>query len=349
MHFEKPGKQPFYEWLGFWVPHTTGRWYGEGLPLGANPEDYFGLDEREYIWLDLGPIPQFVPKTIEETDRYKIEINYLGITTKNLKDYSCFPTFIDFPVKTREDFEKMKKRFDPYDQRRYPKTWGDELIEYYRTVDHPVGLFIPGFFGQPRNFMGLERLLVTFYKDPDLMHKMNSFWADFLIKVIEEAVKRAKIDFVVIWEDMSYKNGPHISPRLFREFMLPHYKEVTSFLRKNGIDIIMVDTDGNPEVLIPLLLEGGVNSLHPLEAASGMDVVALRKEYGKRLSFIGNIDKRALIEGGEAIEREVNAKLTPLMKDGGYIPSVDHAVPPDVPFKNYVHYIQVLKKHLHQA
>jgi len=40
--------------------------------------------------------------------------------------------------------------------------------------------------------------------------------------------------------------------------MLPHYKSVTEFLRKHGIDIITVDSDGNINELIPLWLEGGL-------------------------------------------------------------------------------------------
>ncbi len=144
---------------------------------------------------------------------------------------------------------------------------------------------------------------------------------------------------------MAYKNGPHISPKLFREFMLPCYKKVTDFVRKRGIDIVMVDTDGNHDVLMPLFLEGGVNCLYPLEVASDMDAVTLRKTYGRKLLLIGNIDKRALTLGREAIRREVEKKLT-LTEDGGFIPSIDHAVPSDVPFENYLYYIHLIKNRL---
>ena len=58
---------------------------------------------------------------------------------------------------------------------------------------------------------------------------------------------------------------------------------MTGFLRKNGVETIFVDTDGNPGALIPLLLEGGVNGLLPLEAAAGVNAVDLRKQYGTSL------------------------------------------------------------------
>ncbi|MGQ9514717.1 MAG: uroporphyrinogen decarboxylase family protein [Thermoproteota archaeon] len=193
--------------------------------------------------------------------------------------------------------------------------------------------------------MGMERLLISFHKDPKLVHDMFDFFVDFQIEAARKAVEEARIDFATIREDMAYRTGPHISPKMFREFMLQGYKKITAFLRKNGIDIIMVDSDGDIRSLIPLFLEGGVNCFYPLEVQAGMNWIYLRKSFGKMFRAIGNVDKRALIEGPEAIRKEVEAKLS-MAKEGGYIPSIDHAVPADVPFPDYVYYIELLKKHL---
>jgi len=105
----------------------------------------------------------------------------------------------------------------------------------------------------------------------------------------------------------------------------------------------MIDTDGNPQELIPLFLEGGVNCLWPLEVEAGVDALKLRKQHGRRLLMIGNINKRVLVQGKDVIKEEVESKL-PLIHEGGYIPSVDHAVPSNVPFENYSYYVNLLKK-----
>ena len=248
-------------------------------------------------------------------------------------------------MKNQDDWEKMKSRFNPKDIRRYPKAWGDELIEYYNMSDHPVELEFDGFFFFGRHLMGWQKLLTAFYRDPDLIHEIMDFWAHFLVETFRKAVENIKIDYAVFNEDLAYKNGPAISPKIFEEFILPNYKKVTSFLRSHGIDIIAMDSDGNFEVLIPLLLEGGINCLEPLEAAAGMDAVALREQYDKRLLLIGNIDKLALVKGKKAIEKEVNRKFI-LIQEGGYIPSIDHTISSDIPFKNYVYYINLYKAHL---
>jgi uroporphyrinogen decarboxylase len=105
----------------------------------------------------------------------------------------------------------------------------------------------------------------------------------------------------------------------------------------------MVDCDGNVNALIPLFLEGGVNCMYPFEARANMDVLAVRRQYGQRLSIIGGVDKTALSKGREEIVKEVESKVPPLAKTAGYIPSVDHGVPSDVTFGNYAYYIELLK------
>lgn len=372
-HFRKPDRLPVYEWVG--IPDDTIlRWIKEGLSLAKiadqselfvcgellsvccyrvlsyhQPTEYFGLDRTEEISIDFGPIPRFGYKTLEDTDRHRIIVDPVGIKKKLMKGRQfAMPQFLDWPVKSREDWDRVKERFNSADPRRYPLDWGNEMIEYYKTVNYPIRVRVPGFFGFGRQLMGTVPWLLAFYKDPELVREMEKFWTDFLVGTMKTVVETLKsgIDCVTIWEDMAYKHGSHISPRLFREFMLPGYRKLTGFLRSKGVDTIFVDSDGNIHPLIPLLLEGGVNGLYPLEVQAGMDVVALRKEYGKRLILVGNIDKRAVAEGKAAIEKEIKSKLPYLREEGGYIPSLDHEVPPDVPYQNYVYYLSFLRKFL---
>jgi uroporphyrinogen decarboxylase len=130
---------------------------------------------------------------------------------------------------------------------------------------------------------------------------------------------------------------------MFREFMLQPYKTITSELRRHGIDLIFVDCDGYAEPLTPLWLEADVNGQYPLERASNMDPVALRRKYGRELRLIGGIDKRAMAEGPAAIDAELD-HVAPLIAEGGYIPWCDHLVPPDVPFENYLYYVRRMKE-----
>ncbi len=119
--------------------------------------------------------------------------------------------------------------------------------------------------------------------------------------------------------------------------MLPFYKRVTQFLRSHGIRIFNTDSDGNYDALIPLLLEGGVTGTWPLEQASGpeMNPVALRQKYGSDLALMGGIDKRVLARDKKSIAAELRGKLPYLLSSGGYIPFIDHLIPPRCSFGEF--------------
>jgi len=132
----------------------------------------------------------------------------------------------------------------------------------------------------------------------------------------------------------------------FREFMMEPLKRVTKTLNEYGVTIIMVDSDGNVDELIPLWLEANVNLIYPLEVASDCDAVSYRQQFGKEALLLGNIDKRVLRDGctKKEIEDEVMSKVPQLVKDGGFSPMIDHAVPPDVPFENFTYYIDLIRE-----
>jgi uroporphyrinogen decarboxylase len=160
----------------------------------------------------------------------------------------------------------------------------------------------------------------------------------FAKDVLERVLATGALDFVQIWEDMSYKTGPLISPALVREYMLPAYKELVAFLRAGGVQLIMVDTDGKAEDLLPIFLDAGIDGTHPCEIAAGSDPVRLRQKF-PRCTLMGGMDKRAIASGREGIDAELR-RIEPLLEQGGYIPMLDHFVPPDVSYSNYLYYVE---------
>jgi uroporphyrinogen decarboxylase len=136
---------------------------------------------------------------------------------------------------------------------------------------------------------------------------------------------------------MAFKTASLISPKMFREFMVEPYQRVSDFVHGKGVPITMMDSDGNIGELIPLWIEGGVDVIYPFEVAAGMDVVALRKQYPV-LGMSGGIDKRALARGRDAIDAELGRTMS-LIEQGGYVPTIDHSLPPDISLDNFRYYM----------
>ena len=252
------------------------------------------------------------------------------------------PQFLKFPVSNRRDWENIKWRLDPASPERYPD-W-KEVRNRYADRDFMLGLLICGAYGLPRNLFGEEHLAYMYYDDPGLIHDIAEHWVEFYKGICDRTLPNLDIDCVYIWEDMAFKSGPLIGPNLFEEFMLPYYKEVIAHIRSYGIRHIMVDSDGNNWRLLDLFVEAGVNVFLPLEIAAAMEPVEIREKYGRKLVLWGGIDKRVLSKDKAAIEHELKRKVPQMIDSGGYIPGVDHTVPPDVPFENYKFYTELLRE-----
>lgn len=338
MEFEKPDELCQFEW-GYW-PETVERWRTEGLPQGVEPWDDCGITHYFRPTLERGIYPPFDVEVLEEDETTRVVRQETGIICRESKVGMRLPQFLEHPVRNRDDFEKLKERLDPTDPRRYPDNW-EELVAEYRDRNYILclGRRENGFFGWLRELMGLENLLLAYYDQPDLVHDICRFHVTFLRTLYERALKDIEYDFVFMWEDMSFKNGPLISPELFRTFMLPYYKEMTDFYKQLGAPYVTVDSDGDVTQLIPLFIEGGVDGLLPFEVAAGMDVRQVREAYPD-LRILGGIDKRALAIDQKAIDEELEAKLPAMLRTRGYLPSLDHHVHPEVPYDNFRYYLK---------
>lgn len=351
MAFQSVERVPNFE-LCLWG-QTTERWVAEGMPETVSGnffpgESYFGLDVRDFVGLDIGMHPQFDYEVLAEDERYLTARHGNGIVTKALKEGTVRGTrmsmdqYLSHPVTDRASFLEMTKRYDPLSPARYPADWDTKVAEW-RTRDYPLFLLNNGSFGLYswlRNWVGTEEISYLFYDEPELVDAMLEFATEFFLALIERALRETDCDSFNYFEDCAGKGGPLISPGIFRKFFLPRYQRMNARMKAAGIKTIWMDSDGDMWALIPLLIEAGIDCLWPLEQASGMDPRLVRKSY-PTLALAGGIDKMELAKDRAAIDAEVYAKIPPLVEQGGYLPIIDHAVPPDISLDNFRYYLEV--------
>ncbi|HOL55774.1 MAG TPA: uroporphyrinogen decarboxylase family protein [bacterium] len=358
--FGKPDKIPLMP--GGPRESTLKRWREEGLPEGKNYYsallEILGIEkEKEEERIDLGVsfkmIPQFEEKIIEHRDGHYIVQDWMGaiVEISDQYDYTYLREAKDFvtrkwykfPVEDYSDWEEMKKRYDLNSPGRFPEDFEDRCRRV-QDRSYVLSLSFDGPFWQLREWCGLENLCIFMIERPDFVKEMIDFWAGFVLEVLRRIISRVQLDYVLISEDMAYKEHSMISPGMVREFLFPAYIRWIPELRKSGCPIISMDSDGYIGELIPLWIEAGFNCCTPVEVAAGNDIVEFRRRFGKSMAYIGGIDKRAIAKGGKEMEREVLRVVPPLLKDGGYIPSCDHGVPPDISWRNFLDYTRLLAK-----
>jgi Uroporphyrinogen decarboxylase (URO-D) len=287
-------------------------WQRQGLGCRFEFEAMFRHDRREEIHPDLEQLPR-------------------------LKQWPAAP----------EDLDRLQRRLNPLDARRLPRKWPSQAQELRRR-EHPVmlhvhrGLFLSmGVEGWDR-FTEVAGLLG---QQPDLVRKALMIQGEFAARLAERVLRDVQVDAALFSEPIAELRGPLISPRMYREIVLPGYDPLLSVLARHGVDSIIFLSWANPRLLLPSVLERGFNCLWACETnPRAMDYRELRREFGRGLRLIGGIDLDVLRQGKEAIRREIDEKLPVLLADGGYIPMLDGRVRADVPFENYVYYKRLLEK-----
>jgi len=314
MGFQSVDRLPRWEWAMWW-DQTIARWKQEGLPAELNGvleiAEYFGLDPYQQFWFS-------TTDTTIEAVQHHVE----GIVS-NMDDYLRLRGHF-FP-----DHSKAIEAMRPWAQR---QARGEAV----------VWITLEGFFWFPRTLMGFTKIGLAFYDQPELLHRINQDLANFNLRILEMVEKTCRPTFVTIAEDMSYNHGPMISERHFDEFIAPYYRQIVPRLLEMGA-IILVDTDGDVTRMVPWLLREGIHGVLPLERQAGVDGLKLRHQF-PRLRMVGHYDKMVMNRGEAAMRGEFE-RLVPLMRTGGFIPSVDHQTPPGVSLAQYRTYLRLLDQY----
>lgn len=310
MGYGRPDRVPYFE-EGI-RKDVLRAWRKQGLAQAADLSEMFPCDYRERMQVDLEPRPKLVSRLDKIT---------------NLK--------------------KFQRRLNPADKKRLPRKWSHRVREWH-SRDHVLMLYVHrGFFLTMgvHDWRSFTDVMVLLMDHPDMVSKRMHIQGEFAARLTDRILGEVEVDAVVFSEPIGGSDRPLISPRMYEKFVLKNYEPVIDVLRYHKVATICFQTFANARILIPSILKWGFNCLWACEVnIDAMDYRSLRKEFGRELRLIGGIDLDALREDKEAIRREIEEKVPPLIEDGGYIPLADGRVRADVPFENYVYYRQLLEK-----
>lgn len=314
MNFQPVDRLPRWEWAMWW-DQTLANWKQQGLPRELEAitdiDAYFGLDPFKQFWFattspSIEAVQHHTTHWVENMD------DYLRIVPHLYPDHAA-------------GIEQMRP-------------WAGRQAEGQVVV----WCTLEGFFWWPRTLMGMEKLCYAYYDQPELIHRMNEDLCAFTLRVLDRILAVCEPTFITLAEDMSYNHGPMISREIFQAFMAPHYVKLLDRLADRDV-IVLVDTDGDPTLLVPWLLDLGIDGVLPLERQAGVDGMKLREQF-PRLGMVGHFNKMIMDKGEQAVRDEFE-RLMPLMRSGGFIPSVDHQTPPHVTIEQYRLYRRLLDEY----
>jgi uroporphyrinogen decarboxylase len=236
------------------------------------------------------------------------------------------------------------------DSYRWPKP---EEIDYSRFHEAarwlPAGMSIIGQYGDiftwAWTLMGFETFSFALIDRPRLVERVMNILGELITGMFVAMADLPRVEALWYTDDVAFKTGLLVSPRVLRQHLFPWMKKIGQICARKNIPF-MYHSDGKLDAVMEDLLGCGINALHPIEPQA-MDIRRMKKEYGKRLCLIGNLDLEYTLTRGSP--QEVAQKTRALIRDvgpgGGYCVSSSNSIPSYVPGDNYRAMVETVLQH----
>lgn len=343
----------WHETLAKWaneghISHEDAKSWGDGNDVDKSISQKLGFD---FGWTsragsNVEILPSFERRVVEEmSDGARKVLNQYGVIVLEKDGAGSIPMEIDHMLKGRAEWEE---HFLPRLQFAPERVGINSELKAKLEDENDSeirGIYVGSLFGMIRNWLGVEETAYLQVDDPDLFDEIIDTVGNLAYKCAQTAMSiTTAFDFGHFWEDICFKSGPLINPRVFNEKVGPHYKRITDLLNKNGINIVSLDCDGMIDALIPTWFENGVNTMFPIEVGTwNASIAPWREMYGRELRGVGGMDKKVFAYDYAAIDAEIE-RLKPLVALGGFIPCPDHRIPPDAKWENVQYYCEKMRK-----
>jgi uroporphyrinogen decarboxylase len=356
LRHEEPDRVPVSDF--FWGSFLE-RWRRDlGLPAGTDIYKYYDLD-----WIVTIPNmdPHIRPfETVEETaDHVIVRTGFEALIRKQFAD--PMPAFLGFATDVPEKMAAFGFD-DPWDERRYFREGDNQIagvgdgfarnspawVDSVRSLhpDFPVYGSVCEAQEMLWRIIGSENVMLWLALHPVETGRFIERVGEFALGLTRAQIQAADglLDGMVIWGDVAYVRDLFFSPEMWRRHFKPVVRAIVDECHAHGLPVIYHGC-GNVRRIFEDFIEIGVDAYNPLEFKAGMDAVELRRRYGHRIAFCGNMD---VVTWANAPEDELRrAVLTKLnaAKGGGFIFQSDHSVPSNVSGRRYDEVVRLVREY----
>jgi hypothetical protein len=335
------------------------RWRQElGLSADADIYRHYDLDWQVTI-PNMDPRIRAFETLSENSEEVVVRTGFGAVLRKKFDQ--AMPAFLSFATDTLEKLENFKFD-DAWDDRRFFCEGDNQLagvgdgfernspawLETVKRIhpDFPVFGSACEAHEMLWRITGSENLLQWMAMEPDRVGRQVERVGRFCIETTRAQVRAAGglLDGMVVWGDVAYRKSMLFSPAFWRRWFKPVVKEMVAVCHEAGLPVIYHGC-GNARKIFEDMIECRVDAYNPLEAKAGLDVVELRREFGHRLGFCGNMDVMAWADAPiSCLEAQVLRKLN-AARGGGYIFQSDHSVPGNISAARYEYVIGLVRRH----
>lgn len=308
------------------------------IPFGATltPEEY--VNSQRKIGLDWIPLFAGPPER-------RVDAKGVGGKLEYNKDAGTL-WYVGGNLKTREDLEVFKEASDPYDSGRVFNEVNEKALKIARKMDMGVMGIAGGVFQGAIDTCGYENFLINIFRKPDLVKDVLDLFSWYGAELAKQFVDLG-VDAILSCDDMCNRSGPHISPKHFRDMVFPFLRRQVRGVQRKGVKVVLHCCGNTSLILDDLVNYVGVNGYHAIEPMAGMDIAAIKEEYGDRISLFGNVDcsHTLCLRTTEETKMETIDVLRKAAYGGGLNVNSSNSIHNAVKFENFKTMIDTTKKY----
>jgi len=264
-------------------------------------------------------------------------VNEWGVVRRYNEQIVSIP--MEGPIKEPSDLDTYRPP-DPLAERRFEPL--KALLARFKGRKL-VGMHLHDSFNYPCYLRGMEQLFMDLLENPELVQRLVRISVDHNIAMLEKAIDLGA-DFILFGDDYGSTTGTLVSPRHFREFFLPGLREAVQAVKAKGAFCIK-HCCGNINAIVDDMVATGLDALHPVDAAAGMDMAAVKARH-PQLTVMGGVSCAAPLSefSVEDLTAEVKRVLKTMAPGGRYVLASSNSIHSEVKPENFLAMLKTVQE-----
>jgi len=239
-------------------------------------------------------------------------------------------------TRTREDLAAMRLADHAGFLRRV-----DDFLRIQKETGLGVNVYVHGPFDSTYLSMGYETFFLNLADDMGFIEAMMEVFTEDAVAMVKALIAEG-VTTIELVDDIAYAKGLFIRPDIFRRLWMTRMEKILEPIHSSNTPVFF-HSDGDASQFIDMVLALGFLGLNPVETQCN-DIVALKKEYGRRITLMGNLEIGGVLASGtcDEVRREMKRLLEQMMPGYGYVAMSSNSLADCVVPENYMAMVETV-------
>ena len=219
----------------------------------------------------------------------------------------------------------------------------EQLVKRFKGQRAIVAGVLDTFALGKENLLGEVAYFRAMIKNPDFIDQVNEILLDYQLRYVRNCIELGA-DVIWINGNWAMTEKPMVSREFTERFLAPPLRKIVEYAHSRGVPCIK-HTDGNIWPIYDIIIDTGVDGLHPIDPMAGMDIGEAKAKFGDKVCLCGNVSCAFSLVSGtvEDVRQETKEVIRKAGKRGGLICMSSNSIHSGVKPQNYLAMFEAIR------